>query len=1138
MLAKSVPAVLKARVNELYPSRRRRIIRLDGRWDFETDPEQSGFKDRRFFDENHRWRQTLRVPGCWEAQGVGGAGHTIGCYRSAQVSARGTYRGLAWYGRALRAPTWAPGERWWLKIGNPGNEVHIYVNGHPLGHLMRPVGTYRFDITPWLVAQEPNRICLAVNNALPYAGGADLICVLGGLVRPVELERTPPVWIEDIAIQPALSRQEVRGRVTLVTDANADFTRDYVLAVDVHCLGRTGLVCGRALVRIRPDRERTVDIRVSVTNVRPWSPEAPHLYKLTARLLMGRQVMDEWSDRFGFRELEVRGQRLYLNGAPCYINGCGGMTRNPWTLATPPNRAWLKQVLRRIKAYGFNFIRYHTEVPIPEMFDAADEAGLMLQPENPSYNGKNNEPVQADGVLDLSHADQGKYAGEAAGRIRMSRELFEHYRNHPSFTNYCMGNEYYDAKADIRRLWYRAVKRMDPTRLALSSDGVLRHRRTMDDYAAGFGSRAAELGRAPVVLHEFLNLPTAPDIRQIGQYRGALLTPDTLRTFARWARQNGLSRAQLVKLAQASHHYQTLHLKCGLEQARATPGIEGYGYWRFDDFLNYPMTVGIVNMFGQAKDREPAQIKTFNQATILFSNIESTAQFIGFPAGEHLEIFGRRTCAQVMTAGARATVRIYVSHYDSFDLRRGVLEWQLVDGRRVIANGRIPVGGCARGAIRELCALTFKLPEHILARAYELRVTLRAGERLLVNQWPFWAFPATEVTLPKGTLVLGHVPDSFFAPAGPADGLSASFSVPRLVLTDSLRHPGVLDYLDNGGRVLLVSPRDFACQGLTSHPGWWMTSPNRTSGMALETHPSLRHLPHQGFASWPVARLLNNLFDYEYPLRLQAGHRLMAVSPVFRRLPFQADAIAYGIWSSYRQNAAGSWNCHYGWVPHIFEARVGQGRLHACMLNMRLHELIGRYWSQHLLRYLVSSRFQPARRVTRQALARAIRPGNVAVHCPGYYRSSRYSPFHRLASTRRRRYFYAWQDLSFNPQAVTGKDGVIRLTHDLSSHYPKIIYVDLLVRRAVDAVVVHNTQFGNTKSIRVSLTMNDATWRVIGESQFPQRKYAPLRFSGAGYEARFLRIEFLDSYRDAVDYEHDCILLRGIEVFEINETTG
>jgi hypothetical protein len=64
-------------VNPVLRSPLRQTLSLEGEWDFAADPAQVGEAQRWFGADAPLPNQTtLRVPGCWEAQGVGGPGQS------------------------------------------------------------------------------------------------------------------------------------------------------------------------------------------------------------------------------------------------------------------------------------------------------------------------------------------------------------------------------------------------------------------------------------------------------------------------------------------------------------------------------------------------------------------------------------------------------------------------------------------------------------------------------------------------------------------------------------------------------------------------------------------------------------------------------------------------------------------------------------------------------------------------------------------------------------------------------------------------------------------------------------------------------------------------------------------------------
>ena len=121
--------------------------------------------------------------------------------------------------------------------------------------------------------------------------------------------------------------------------------------------------------------------------LQPWSPEDPKLYVADARIVpaTGTRAIDGWRERFGVRKWEVRGSDFYLNNRKHFVRGFGDDNIYPITFCSPASREEHRRHLELAKEYGFNYVRHHTHCEIPEYYEAADEVGIMIQPELPYY---------------------------------------------------------------------------------------------------------------------------------------------------------------------------------------------------------------------------------------------------------------------------------------------------------------------------------------------------------------------------------------------------------------------------------------------------------------------------------------------------------------------------------------------------------------------------------------------------------------------------------------------------------------------------------------------------------------------------------------------------------------------------------
>ncbi len=110
-----------------------------------------------------------------------------------------------------------------------------------------------------------------------------------------------------------------------------------------------------------------------------WSPECPKLY--TLRILCNGSVMER---KFGVRSLETDGVHLRLNGYPYYLRGVCEHCYFPDTVHPHHDLSCYREMIRKFKQLGFNFIRFHTYIPPEEYMQAADELGMLLHVEAPN----------------------------------------------------------------------------------------------------------------------------------------------------------------------------------------------------------------------------------------------------------------------------------------------------------------------------------------------------------------------------------------------------------------------------------------------------------------------------------------------------------------------------------------------------------------------------------------------------------------------------------------------------------------------------------------------------------------------------------------------------------------------------------
>ena len=825
---KALPAV----VNPAVRSPLQDVVSLRGEWEFVTQgvaPSRHPYW-RAFYSKPWPGSKTLQVPGCWEAQGVGepGMGDSWDCkWDHCAKPLRNRYEGEAWYRKTVGIPAAWQGRRVWLKVGGVRSQGWFWVNGKTVAWVDTYCGTYKYDITDLVQAGTQAVVVAAVNNTAPSRKGLfSSTHRFGGLYRGVELEATPDTRIDDAWVRGDFDKQtaEVHASVSFATESGK--LKNPALRVTIRPSGGSKLEGERPREPIAfaaDSHTAEVVVRVPLAPFRPWSPEHPNLYLAEITLYDGDTPIHGWTERFGVRKIEVCGDRFFLNNKPFFVRGFGDDFVYPLTLASPASKEEHLKHLKIAHAAGFNYVRLHTHCELPEYFEAADEAGIMIQPELPYYGDYPTEAFAFDPMRDLT-------------------ELYQHYRRYVSFTTYCTGNEGLLGKPLDKEI-YKLAKRLDPDRLAIHQDGNYNTAENSDfrNGPVNVWSPGSFICDAPFVAHEYLNLCVKQDPRLEPRFTGAMLPPVTLAARDAWLAAAGLDRRWGDACQDAAHALQSYYQKRGIESARMDSACDGYDFWTIVDVIvaqgNTYSAQGLFNPFWEVKKNgsSPEAFRLFNGPTALLLKTDSEVR--------------------IATSGDAVKAAFWISHYGDAPLAKARLRWTLRAGDIALAQGECEGCDVQLGSTRLLAEAAIAMPDVAKPVHAVLDVNVLEGERprepLTHNTWDFWVFPKRDKQNGTGIAV---TPSMMPALEKLYTGLAASGTpgAEQAGLLISRAGASEVDVaLAAGKRVLLIN-------GTEGNPnvslGWW--SMGNQVGTAFAKHPALGDFPHEGCLSPLAFRIL------------------------------------------------------------------------------------------------------------------------------------------------------------------------------------------------------------------------------------------------------------------------------------------
>jgi beta-glucuronidase len=336
---------------------------LNGLWNVIVDPTEVGDwrqvwledkpqKKTDFFEYSFDGGPVLKVPGDFNSQ----------------MCELTYFEGTVWYKKQINY-TLQKGKRLFLHFGAVNYIAEVFLNGSKIGSHEGGFTPFQFEITG-KIKEGTNAIVVKVNNVRRKNGlpgcGYDWLNY-GGITRDVDLIETANTYIEDYSIQLKKgSLNTVAGWVQLNGSQPAQNIK--IEIPELNLLYKTGT-----------DDKGMAKVEFS-SAFRLWSPETPKRYKVIIE-----SETDTVVDNIGFRCIEVKGNKIILNGKPVFLKAVNIHEENPYKGA----RAWSKEdavlLLNAAKQLGCNLVRLAHYPHNENMVKEAEKMGLMVWSELPVY---------------------------------------------------------------------------------------------------------------------------------------------------------------------------------------------------------------------------------------------------------------------------------------------------------------------------------------------------------------------------------------------------------------------------------------------------------------------------------------------------------------------------------------------------------------------------------------------------------------------------------------------------------------------------------------------------------------------------------------------------------------------------------
>ena len=451
-------------------------LNLNGKWSCEFSKDIKGFSKTKL--NKKQFSKKIIVPFCPESK-LSGIGHT-------------DFIQEMYYQKSFAIPKLWKNKKILLHFGGVDYQTSVYVNKKKVGSNTGGSTPFSIDITNAISENKTNDLklhvidkrCQGSLGPTPWYFGdgtfdnAKLIkkWVLNkkriqprGKQSPHQhswgcfYTRTTGIWqtvwleavnkdnIKNITIQPNLKSSSF----IFIPEYSRNLSCN--LKIDVTFNNK------KIISTIQPTSSKKFSIKISKPKL--WSIGKPNLYNFTFTLLnKDKKILDVVKSYGGMRSIEVKKNKIYLNGKPLYqrlVLDQGFYPKGIWT--APSDKDLKNDIVLSMKA-GFNGARLHEKVFEDRFHYWADKLGYLTWAEFPNWGLNENAK------------------GSEISFMKEWPRIVNYLKNHPSIITWTPFNETNTLECNsqhksLMRKAYNITKKLDPTRPVNETSGY-QHQKT------------------------------------------------------------------------------------------------------------------------------------------------------------------------------------------------------------------------------------------------------------------------------------------------------------------------------------------------------------------------------------------------------------------------------------------------------------------------------------------------------------------------------------------------------------------------------------------------------------------------------------------------------------------------------------
>ncbi len=414
------------------------VVNLNGTWKINLSPSEH-FTNPDFKEEG--WRD-IQVPGECMMQGFP-IHHDVPFV----------------YGKRITIPADFDGKTILLRFDGVYSYARVWINGHFIRDHSGGFTHWNCNITPYVKPGEKALITVEVTDKRDEIsdGSGYTRHLIGGILRDVSLLALPEIYPAKLTIRTNFDEQYENAMLTVRGILNEKVSKAEI-RLTLKDPNGSEIALDHPLAALK-NTEGFV-LKNPVVLPQKWDAEHPNLYKLIVSCYENGKLLYRKMHVFGFREIEIAGKKILVNGTEVKLRGICRHDMHP-LLGRVSTPEYERMDVELAKEANINFIRTSHYPPTENFLRLCDQYGIYVEEETAvcfvdTWRIKGYKPGATQ--------DDPGYTKKYLSQLE---EMVTNHCNHPSVIIWSIGNE--NKYGENFKKSYDWVKAADPTRPVMFS---------------------------------------------------------------------------------------------------------------------------------------------------------------------------------------------------------------------------------------------------------------------------------------------------------------------------------------------------------------------------------------------------------------------------------------------------------------------------------------------------------------------------------------------------------------------------------------------------------------------------------------------------------------------------------------------